>query len=120
MKRRLLAGLTASMLVLSLAACGGSSRPAQTTAAAAETAAATEAAATEAAPAETEAQPAAEASGATGGKILKTAASFAYPSLDVHTEYYGWYTSIYGLSEALFKIGPDMGLVPCLAESAEI
>ena len=119
MKRRLLAGLTASMLVLSLAACGGSSRPAQTTAAAAETAAATEATATEAAPAETQPQPAAEVSEATGGKILKTAASFAYPSLDVHTEYYGWYTSIYGLSEALFKIGPDMGLVPCLAESAE-
>ena len=37
-------------------------------------------------------------------KILKTAASFAYPSLDVHKEYYGWYTSIYGVSEALFKM----------------
>ena len=25
-----------------------------------------------------------------GEKILRTAASFAYPSLDVHKEYYGW------------------------------
>ena len=41
----------------------------------------------------------AEGSGS-GDNILRTAASFAYPSIDVHNEYYGWYTSIYGLSEA--------------------
>ncbi len=51
-------------------------------------------------------------------KILKTAASFAYPSLDVHKEYYGWYTSIYGVSEALFKMDENMSAVPCLAEDA--
>jgi len=116
MKKRFFAGLTAGMLALSLAACGGQSQPAQTTAAPA--AAETTAAAAETTAAETAEAPAADAPAA-GEKILRTAASFAYPSLDVHTEYYGWYTSIYGLSEALFRIGPDMGLVPCLAESAE-
>ena len=50
--------------------------------------------------------------------ILRTAASFAYPSLDVHKEYYGWYTSIYGLSEALFKLDENSVAVPCLAEDA--
>ena len=53
-----------------------------------------------------------------GEKILHTAASFAYPSLDVHKEYYGWYTSIYGISEALFKMDENMNAAPCLAESA--
>ena len=50
--------------------------------------------------------------------ILRTAASFAYPSLDVHKEYYGWYTSIYGLSEALFKFDENAVAVDCLAEDA--
>jgi peptide/nickel transport system substrate-binding protein len=50
--------------------------------------------------------------------ILRTAASFAYPSLDVHKEYYGWYTSIYGLSEALFKLDENSTAVPCLAKDA--
>ena len=53
-----------------------------------------------------------------GDNILKTAASFAYPSLDVHKEYYGWYTSIYGLSEALFKFDESATAVDCLAEDA--
>ncbi|WP_022765094.1 ABC transporter substrate-binding protein [Butyrivibrio sp. XPD2006] len=53
-----------------------------------------------------------------GPKILKTAASFAYPSLDVHKEYYGWYTSIYGVSEAFFKMDDKMTAAPCLAEDA--
>lgn len=51
--------------------------------------------------------------------ILKTAASFAYPSLDVHKEYYGWYTSIYGLSETLFKLDENVDAVSGLAEDAE-
>lgn len=51
--------------------------------------------------------------------ILKTAASFAYASLDVHKEYYGWYTSIYGVSEALFKMDENMNAAPCLAEDAK-
>lgn len=50
--------------------------------------------------------------------ILRTAASFAYPSLDVHKEYYGWYTSVYGLSEALFKLDENSTAVPCLAKDA--
>ena len=56
----------------------------------------------------------------TGSKdnTLKTAASFAYPSLDVHKEYYGWYTSIYGMSEALFKFNETAVAVSCLAEDA--
>lgn len=53
-----------------------------------------------------------------GDNTLRTAASFAYPSLDVHKEYYGWYTSIYGLSEALFKFDESAAAVPCLAEDA--
>jgi peptide/nickel transport system substrate-binding protein len=58
-------------------------------------------------------------SGGSGDNILRTAASFAYPSIDVHKEYYGWYTSIYGLSEALFKFDETATAVGCLAESAE-
>lgn len=53
-----------------------------------------------------------------GDNILRTAASFAYPSLDVHKEYYGWYTSIYGLSEALFKLDENSAAVSCLAKDA--
>ena len=53
-----------------------------------------------------------------GDNILRTAASFAYPSLDVHKEYYGWYTSIYGISEALFKFDENAQAVGCLAEDA--
>ena len=124
MKRKITSLLLTSVLALSLAACGGSTQntaPAATAAAAPETtAAAAEPAKTQAADtAATEAAKTEAATESTGEKILYTAASFAYPSLDVHTEYYGWYTSIYGLSEALFKIGPDMGLIPVLAESME-
>ncbi len=52
-------------------------------------------------------------------KILKLAESFAYPSLDAHKEYYGWYTSIYGITETLFRVGDDLSLQPLLAEKAE-
>ena len=55
-----------------------------------------------------------------GEKILHVAESFAYPSLDAHKEYYGWYTSIYGITEALFKMGDDSSVQPCLAEKAEV
>ncbi len=58
------------------------------------------------------------ASEGSGDNILRTAASFAYPSIDVHKEYYGWYTSIYGLSEALFKFDENAVAVDCLAEDA--
>ncbi len=59
-----------------------------------------------------------EEGGTSGDNILRTAASFAYPSLDVHKEYYGWYTSIYGLSEALFRFDENATAVDCLAEDA--
>ncbi|MDO5134738.1 MAG: ABC transporter substrate-binding protein [Eubacteriales bacterium] len=52
-------------------------------------------------------------------KILHIAESFAYPSLDAHVEYYGWYTSMYGVTESLFRIGDDSSIQPCLAEKAE-
>lgn len=52
-------------------------------------------------------------------KFLNLGTSFSYPSLDAHKEYYGWYTSIYGVTEALFKIGDDLSIQPCLAEKAE-
>ncbi len=55
-----------------------------------------------------------------GEKILRVAESFAYPSLDAHREYYGWYTSIYGITEALFKMGDDSSVQPCLAEKAGV
>lgn len=56
---------------------------------------------------------------AAGEMALTFAANFAYASLDTHKEYYGWYTSIYGITESLYKIGDDLSLEPWLAESAE-
>lgn len=52
-------------------------------------------------------------------KILRLAASFAYPSLDAHKEYYGWYTSNYGITETLFRIDDNSVIQPLLAEKAE-
>lgn len=52
-------------------------------------------------------------------KILRLAASFAYPSLDAHKEYYGWYTSNYGITETLFRIDDNSAIQPLLAEKAE-
>ena len=49
-------------------------------------------------------------------KIIKLGESFMYPSLDPHKDYYGWYTSIYGVSETLYRIEDDMSIVPMLAE----
>ncbi len=54
-----------------------------------------------------------------GEKILHLAVSFAYPSLDAHREYYGWYTSNYGLTETLFRIGDDSSVQPLLAKKGE-
>lgn len=59
-----------------------------------------------------------EGNSGSSDKILRTAASFSYASLDVHKEYYGWYTSIYGVSETLFKMDENMNAVPLLAEDA--
>lgn len=56
----------------------------------------------------------------TAPRVLRLAESFAYPSLDAHVEYYGWFTSIYGVTEALFRVGDDSSIQPCLAERAEV
>ncbi|MBR5752900.1 MAG: ABC transporter substrate-binding protein [Clostridia bacterium] len=85
--KRILAILLSLVMVLALAACGGSTKTDENSA------------------------------GTT--KFLNLGTSFAYPSLDTHKEYYGWYTSIYGITESLFKIGDDLSIQPCLAEKAE-
>ena len=97
-------------LMLCLAACGEKNPPAPTEA---PGTAPTQAPGT-AAPAPTEAPaPAGEP------KILKLAESFAYASLDAHKDWNGWYTSIYGLTETLFKVGDDLSVQPLLAQKAE-
>ena len=70
MKKRLTALALATLMLLSLAACGTTP----------------------------------DNDAGSGQKILRLAASFAYPSLDAHKEYYGWYTSNYGITETLFRI----------------
>ena len=68
------------------------------------------------------AQPAPNGEPAANGepKILKLAESFAYPSLDAHKDYYGWYTSIYGVTETLFRVADDLSVQPLLAEKSEV
>ncbi len=95
MKKRLLAVMLSALMVVSIMGCTNKAATSDSTVA------------------EKEAE-----TGSDEPKILKTAASFAYPSLDVHKEYYGWYTSIYGVSEALFKMDENMNAVPCLARDA--
>ena len=98
-----LAILLAAVMVFSLAACGGSSAPAadDSGSAAEEASGAGEAARPE-------------------GNVIRVAESFAYPSLDVHKEYYGWYTQIYGMSEALFRMDENSVAQPLLAEGASV
>ena len=52
-------------------------------------------------------------------ETLHLANSFSYSSLDPHKDYYGWYTSCYGVTETLFQLNDRMGIDPWLAESAE-
>ena len=53
-------------------------------------------------------------------KTMNMAVSFFYPSLDVHKDYYGWYTSIYGMSETLFRVGDDLSVQPLLAKEYSV
>ena len=53
-------------------------------------------------------------------KVIRLAESFAYPSLDVHADYYGWYTSIYGISETLFRVADDLSIQPLLAKDYSV
>ncbi len=104
-------------LVTGLCACGnGSDTDAQTTPASGDPAA-TQAAA----PTTTDdAEPAVPSDSASGTKWLRLAESFAYPSLDVHADYYGWYTSIYGISETLFRVADDLSIQPLLAKDYSV
>ncbi len=113
MKKRLIAIFMSALLVAGAAGCGAAAQPTDASAPAAETEA-VETTSSE----ETAEEPAEESAAESGEKILRAAASFAYPSLDVHKEYYGWYTSIYGMSEALFKMDENSAVVPCLAKDA--
>ncbi|MBO7669480.1 MAG: ABC transporter substrate-binding protein [Oscillospiraceae bacterium] len=103
-------------MMLALAACGqkapepapaAEAQPQTETAPAAEAQPQTETASSEA---DTAPAPAGEA------KWLKLAESFAYPSLDAHKDYYGWYTSIYGVTETLFRVADDLSIQPLLAK----
>ena len=94
MKRKTIAIIFAALLAFSAASCGTVAEAPAGAGAAAGTEQAADQSAAQAAASTAE----------TGSKILKAASSFAYPSLDVHKEYYGWYTSIYGISEALFQM----------------
>ena len=94
-KTKLLALLLALCLLLGLCACGGKTQPQGS-----------------AAPAGT-GEPQAE-------KWLRMAVSFAYPSLDAHKDYYGWYTSIYGMTETLFRVGDDLSIQPLLAREYSV
>ena len=118
--KKLLTLFLALCLIFSLAACGGAKTDAPKSdapAAAGKTDAPAAAGKTDtpAAAGKTDA-PAAP----TGEpKILKLAESFAYASLDAHKDWNGWYTSIYGLTETLFRVGNDLSVQPLLAEKAE-
>ena len=58
--------------------------------------------------------------GETKTKWLRLAESFAYPSLDAHKDYYGWYTSIYGMTETLFRVADDLSIQPLLAKDYSV
>ena len=127
MKKKVLSILLTAVLALSAVGCGGNTNTGSTN----EITESTEASADqtdsgdknengEQAEADTKDAAAEGTTSSDGTKILKTAASFAYPSLDVHKEYYGWYTSIYGISEALFKMNENMEAAPCLAGDATV
>ncbi len=104
--KKLFSLFLALCLVLSLSACGQAGTGAPASAGQTEPAAASGKAD---APAQSADEP----------KILKLAESFAYASLDAHKDWNGWYTSIYGLTETLFKVGDDLSAQPLLAEKAE-
>lgn len=99
--RKLTLGALAVSIIVMLSGCASATTQTQETPVTQETQQSTEAAASD-----TGSEP----------KILRAAASFAYPSLDVHKEYYGWYTSIYGVSETLFHLNEYSEAVPKLAE----
>ena len=103
--RKLIPLLLALCMVFGLAACGQKAEQAPASAPAGSTD--TQSSGTESAPS---AEP----------KYLKMAVNFAYPSLDAHKDYYGWYTQIYGMTETLFRIDADMSVQPLLAKDSSV
>ena len=103
--RKILALMLALCMVLTLTACGQKNAE-QSAAPASEPAAA--------------AEPATAAAPASEPKFLKMAVNFAYPSLDAHKDYYGWYTQIYGVTETLYRIDSDMSVKPLLAKDYSV
>lgn len=59
-------------------------------------------------------------SASTANKTMYIGAKYAVSSVDAHKDYRGWQTSIYGITETLFKINDDFSLEPWLAESGEL
>lgn len=115
--KRLITVVLAVCLLLALAGCGGkAAAPAQSQSAPAQSQSAPAQSQDAAQPA---AEPAAEPQTAAEPKVLRLAASFAYASLDAHKDWNGWYTSIYGLTETLFRVGDDLSVQPLLAQKAE-
>ena len=111
--------LLALVMLLGLAACGGTNAPASggnepASASSGSEPAQSGTSAPASEPNADDPAPAAEP------KILKLAESFAYASLDAHKEYYGWYTSIYGVTETLFRVGDDLSVQPLLAEGFSV
>ena len=106
--------LLAAILLLGLAACGTKTEPAPSGSGSAP------AESTQAQSVGTPEAPSAEPAPAGEPRILKLAESFAYPSLDAHREYYGWYTSIYGVTETLFRVADDLSVQPLLASGFSV
>lgn len=52
-------------------------------------------------------------------RTITIAVPFVYDSLDTHKDFQGWYTSIYGVTESLFKMDDEGRVEPCLAKSAK-
>ena len=119
MKNRVLTMLLTAVVAVSAAGCGTTTAdPANGTAGNVQEPQATETEQADPTTGEQVGDQTTEDTTSTGPKILHAATSFAYGSLDVHKEYYGWYTSIYGVSEALFKMDENMSAAPCLAKDA--
>lgn len=95
MKKKWLGVLLSAMLAVgTLAGCGSSS----------DADASTETASTD------------KAAGAAEGGHINMAVSFWY-EMDAHTDYNGWYTSMYGITETLFKANDSGEIEGWLAES---
>ncbi|MBQ7678837.1 MAG: ABC transporter substrate-binding protein [Butyrivibrio sp.] len=123
MKKKVWSIMLAALLAAGTIGCGGAEQNAQTSESAqtsepAQQTQAESSGAAESSDTAASTEQAAEPQTSAEPKILRAAASFAYPSLDVHKEYYGWYTSIYGISEALFRMDENMSAAPCLARDA--